>query len=74
MRQPDRRDEYDEEGPRSGTSLPNFPGDPNLWEQFSLAAAGLSAIAPSLEPSELADALDAFAVAVQELAASIRSA
>ena len=71
--QSDARDEYNEEGSGGGKSFPNVPGDPKLWEQFSLVAGGLSAIAPNLEPSELADALDAFALAVQELAASIRS-
>ena len=74
MRQPDARDEDDEEGFWSDkSSVPEMPGDPKLWEQFSSAASGLSASAPTLEPSELADALDAFALAVQPLAASIRS-
>jgi hypothetical protein len=72
--QPDAHDELNAEGPPSGTpSFPDVRGDPKLWEQFSLVAGGLSASAPNLEPSELADALDAFALAVQELAASIRS-
>jgi hypothetical protein len=74
MTQPGACDELNAEGQSSGTpSFPYVPGDPKLWEQFSLVAGGLGAIAPTLEPSELADALDAFALAVQELAASIRS-
>jgi hypothetical protein len=72
--QPDACDELTTEGFWSGkSSVPGMPGDPKLWEQVSSAAAGLTAIAPNLEPSELADALDAFALAVQQLVASIRS-
>jgi hypothetical protein len=58
----------------AGSHCRQKPGDAELWEQFGAAAARLGAATSSLDHSELADALDAFAVAAQALAASVRSA